>query len=185
MLGAEAHNLHQLLDPPLSLVSGGDVVYGEGLPQDRPDTTARIERTVRILEDHLEMTSDGSHATPSEFGYVLAFEQDLSRGSGLKSGHETCERGLAAPALADQTQCLAFTDLEAHAFDGVHLGSAAARDAAFYREMLHHVADVQQDARFGHSMLFRRGDGHGRPASEDPTGSGTPTRVGGNMHAER
>ena len=111
MLGAEPHHLHQLLDPALALVSGRDVVDGERLTEDRSDPASRVQRSVRILEDHLHVPAQRAHLATPELRDVLTFEYDLARRGGLKSRHETRERRLATAALSYETEGLTGTDL--------------------------------------------------------------------------
>ena len=57
VLGVEADELHQLLDPLLALGAAGDAVDGERVADDRADPAARVERAVGVLEDHLHLAA--------------------------------------------------------------------------------------------------------------------------------
>jgi hypothetical protein len=80
VLGVEADDLHQLLDPPLALPALGQPVDVEGVADDRPDPLARVQRGIGVLEDHLDLAPQPSQPVALPVGDVLAVELDFALG---------------------------------------------------------------------------------------------------------
>ena len=80
VLRVEADELHQLLDPPLALRARGGVVDGERVADDRADPAARVQRAVRVLEDHLDLAAVRAHRRRGKLGDVVPVEHDPARG---------------------------------------------------------------------------------------------------------
>ena len=76
VLGVEADDLHQLLHAPLAVALVADAVDGERLGDDRADPPARVQRRVRVLEDHLHLAAQRPQPRARQVGDVLAFELD-------------------------------------------------------------------------------------------------------------
>ena len=128
-------------------------MHGEWLTEDRPDPATRVERSVGILEDHLDVATYRAHPLTSELGDVLALEEDLTRRRWLKGRHQTRERRLAASALPDETERLALADLRLTPSTACTTDLLRRRDTTFHREVLHDLPDVQK-AR--HPLIRRR-----------------------------
>ena len=120
MLGVEPDQLHELLDPALALGAAGRLVDGERVTDDRPDPAPRVQRPVRILEDHLHLAPERAHLPGLELADVLAVEDDLAGGQVEQPGDAAGQGRLAAAGLADQAERLAPADLEADPVDRVH-----------------------------------------------------------------
>ena len=124
VLGVQAHELHQLLDLALDLVPRHRAVQAERGPDDGADRLARVQRGVRVLEDHLHVSTQLPELAPLEVRDVLAVEPDLALRRIEEPHHDAGERRLAAPGLADQAERLAGVDLQVHAVDRVHVAHA-------------------------------------------------------------
>src|SRR4030095_11719653 len=103
----------------------------------------RIERAVRILEDHLHLAPDRTQRVLGERREVAPLEEDLTAGRPLELQDAAPGGRLPAPGLAHEPERLAPADLEAHAVDGADEGPAREEPAADL-EMLHQIADLEQ-----------------------------------------
>ena len=76
VLGREPDDVHQLLHAPLGARSRDWPWMHERVGDDRADALARVERRVRILEDHLHLAPQRAQRAPDELRDVAAVEQD-------------------------------------------------------------------------------------------------------------
>ena len=119
VLRVEPDQLHDLLDPLLAVRAVGDAVDRERVPDDRADPAARVQRTVRVLEDHLHVPAERAHPSTGQPADVLAVEGDRAGGDVVQPHDAAGQGGLAAAGLADQAQGLAAADLQADVLDRV------------------------------------------------------------------
>ena len=83
VLGVEADDLEQLLHAALVLGGGAELVHLERLRDDEADPLARVQRRVRVLEDHHHLAPDTAASRAREsFVMSLAAEDDAARRSG-------------------------------------------------------------------------------------------------------
>ena len=80
----------------------------------------RVERFVRVLEDHLDAGADRTHRPIRQRGDVLAAEHDRPPRRRDQPHHGVRDRRLAASGFADQRQDLAARQVERHAVHGEH-----------------------------------------------------------------
>src|SRR5206468_12899311 len=80
VLRVEADQLHELFDLAPDLVTGDRAMKVERLADDRPYGLTRVERRVRVLEDHLHVPTEPPELPPLEVGDVPAVEEDLPLG---------------------------------------------------------------------------------------------------------
>src|SRR6185312_17076823 len=93
------------------------------------DAAARVERGDRILKDELDAPAQSTQPLPALPGKVEPFEQHLASGGAGELQHGAPQRGLAAAALADESQRLAAGEVEADIGDGVDaIGAGAVLD---------------------------------------------------------
>src|SRR3954447_4827360 len=138
VLGVQPDQLHQFLDLLLPLATGGDVVDRKRVTDDRPAPAARVQRAVRVLEDHLDVPPYRSHRPARELADLGVLEPHRSRRHVVQVGHAARQRGLAASGLADQSEGLALVHLQGDSVDGPdHL-------AAVRRELLVDVLHLEQ-----------------------------------------
>src|SRR5258706_11312366 len=108
---------------------------------------ARVQRRVRVLEDHLRLAADRPERAPGQPGDVLAVEDDRPAGQLLQPDDAPAEGGLAAAGLADQAERLPRPDLDADVVDGVHPADLALEhDPAPDPEILLQVLNPQSHA---------------------------------------
>src|SRR5204863_8696327 len=113
-----------------------DAVNFERLTDDIAGPLPRVERGERVLEDDLQLPAVGPEFLLAETCDVMAVELD-GAGRRLDQAHDgAANRGLAAPALADQPQRLGRADREAHAVDGVDVADGAAQQALAHGKVL-------------------------------------------------
>src|SRR5579871_1582223 len=98
--------------------------------QDLRDALARVERGLRVLEDHLHLAADGLELRPARFGDVLAAEAygAIRR---LDQPHQGADESrLPAARFADDAERLAWTQLERDVVDGMDLADLPVDDEA-------------------------------------------------------
>ena len=105
----------------------------------------RVQRGVRVLEDHLHVATDAAQLVLLEVRDVAPLELDRAAGGLVEAGHETRRRRLAAAGLADEAEGLALVDREADAVDGLdrRADHPQALDLA-EREVSLEVGDLEQ-----------------------------------------
>src|SRR5215469_4843677 len=106
VLGVEADELEQVLHRSLDPLLGLDALHPERRAHDRPDRVPRVERGVRVLEDHLYVAAQRPHGARGQVRDVPAVEHDLTRGGLEQPGQQPTRSGLATPGLAYQTKGL-------------------------------------------------------------------------------
>src|SRR5581483_11391010 len=121
VLGAHAHELHQLLDLALDLVLRHGPVQAERRADDTADGLPGVQRGERVLKDHLHVPAPLAEGLALEVGDVLALELDRSLGCVVQAHDDPRERGLAASGLAHEPNGLPRVDIEVDAVDGVHV----------------------------------------------------------------
>ena len=145
VLGVEADAGHQVLDLGLDATRRLDALHLERRGDDATDGVPRVERRVRVLEDHLHLATQGDHRATVQVGDVPALELDLPAGR-VQQLHDRAAGGrLAAAGLADDAQCLAGHDVEGDLLDRPDVADLALEDApAGDREVLLHPVDAKQ-----------------------------------------
>ena len=122
VLGVEPDELHQLLAACRRLRHAVD---DQGVGDDRPDTAARVEGTVGVLEDDLHVAAQGPHLLTAETGKVGAADLHRAGGGREQPSDQAGKRRLARPGLSDEPEGLAGTDRQVDTVDGTdHQGLA-------------------------------------------------------------
>ena len=117
-----------------ALVAADDAVDRERLHDQGADRLARVQRLVRVLEDHLHPAAHGAQVGVRE---RLAVDQDLARRRRLQAEQGAAERRLAAARLADDAEGLAAPPLEVDAVDGPDDPPAGAVDREVHLQVAH------------------------------------------------
>src|SRR5882724_2055189 len=91
----------------------------ERVADDLPDTLARVERCVGVLEDHLDLAPDRFHLLAREADQLLAPVLDRARRRLEQLDDRAAEGGLATSRLADQPEGLTLAEGEADVVDGL------------------------------------------------------------------
>ena len=115
--GGEADLFEQAVDPAVRFPCvAGDAEGPDRLGDDVPHPPARVERGLRVLEDHGEAPADRAGSVPRR-GHVMAVDRHPAPGRPVEAGDQPRDRGLAAAGFADHRQGHALADGEAHAVD--------------------------------------------------------------------
>ena len=160
VLRVEADDLEQLLDAALDLGVGAELVHLERLGDDEADALARVQRRVRVLEDHHHLAPDRPHLRAREVRDVAPVEDDLAAGR-VEQAHDAARhRRLAAAGLADDAERLALVDGEGDAVDGLDGADLLLEDdPARDREVLLQVLDDEQLVARARRLGRRRSGG--------------------------
>ena len=112
------------------------------LGDDVADRHARIERGVRILENHLQVAAHLAHVAAVELGQILALKDDLALGRLVELQNRAAGGRLAATRLADEPQCLTLLDIERDAVDRLNRANLPLEDdSPRQREMHDQIVD--------------------------------------------
>ena len=126
VLAVQAHHLQAAVDLVLPLLLGGaQLVDVDALGDDVGHRHARVERAVRILEDHLHLALELLTVLAGERVDVLALVEHLAIGLVVQADAGAPARGLAAAGLAHHAQGLALVDVERDVVHGLEHGVAA------------------------------------------------------------
>ena len=173
----EAHALQKLVNAAFHLVLRQDVVRDDGLGDDVADAHARVERSVGVLEDQLDVLAVALALGAFHGREVVPVEDDRARGGREQVHEHLAHGGLAAARFAHKPERLAAADLEAHVVDGLHVGRGSTEEVRLGGEALGQVAHVEQDV-----LLGRRASGfdvlaHRLPSSSFPSSSSSASRI--------
>src|SRR5262249_42181155 len=102
------------------------MLEAEGRADDRADGMPRVQRRVRVLEDHLDVPPERPHLAWPQVGDVVAVENDPPSGGLKEAGQQTAGGRLAASRFAHQPERLALADAEVNAVDRPHCADLAA-----------------------------------------------------------
>ena len=148
VLAVEADDLHQVDDALHALVLVGDgLVDDHRLLDDLRAGLARIERRVRILEDHLHVLALLLRTRPLEVER-LALEEDLAGGRLMQTHDAAAQRRLAAAGLADDAERLAAVHLQVDVAQRVQVLRLAADFARADLELLREIVDLEKHLFF-------------------------------------
>src|SRR5260370_25582265 len=111
--------------------AGDDAVYHRRLADDVAHAHARVERGIRVLEDHLDRELGGLAPGRIERGAVAAAIEDAAGARLHDAGDDAAEGRLPAAGLADEADDLAMCDHEIDFVDGMdHLFADARPELA-------------------------------------------------------
>ncbi|OEV00489.1 hypothetical protein AN217_24795 [Streptomyces qinglanensis] len=145
VLGVEADGLQQLADALLPAAGRVDAVDLHGPADDGAHGVPRVQRRVRVLEDHLDLGADRCQLLARRVGDVLPGVAEGARGGLQQPGQQPSRRGLATARLADEPEALARVHGEVHPGDGLDLAHFPLEgEAAHDREVLGQVLGLQQ-----------------------------------------
>ncbi len=141
----EPDRLQQLLHALVAVAAIDEVMDLHRLGDDRADRHARVERGVRVLEDHLHVAAHLAHVARVQLRQVLALELHLAGGRLVELQDGAARRALAAAGFADQSERLALLDGEGDTVHGLHRADLALHDdAAREREVHDEVIDLKE-----------------------------------------
>ena len=97
----------------------------QGLADDVSHFEPGIERTVGVLENHLELAARRPESATVQLSNILVLENDAPRGRLEEPDHGPAQGGFTATAFAHQPNRFAWSDREANPIDRAHESSAA------------------------------------------------------------
>jgi hypothetical protein len=152
VLGVQADTREQFARARLELRA-----WHAGQPQRRREdlahALARVQRRLRVLEDHLHVAAHGHHPPPRSLGDVLAAKPHRSAGRRLQPREAADQGRLSAAGLTDDPERLALVQRERHVGDRVHLPHLAVqRQAAANREVDLQVLSLEQRRAGAHTL---------------------------------
>ncbi len=112
--------LEQLLHAPPAAGSRHQVQHVQRVAQLRADLAPRVERRVRVLEDHLEPGELARARSARERLHLVPLEEDGSRRRSNEANGGARKTRLATAGLADEPDDLSSFDGEARACDRTH-----------------------------------------------------------------
>src|SRR6266849_3011098 len=136
-VGVQTNDSKELLHALGLLFAAREVMDLERFADDAADGHARIERRVRILEDHLHAATHLAHVLAAEPRELDAVELHLAGGRLVELEDRAAGRRLSAPRLADESERLAFLDEEIDPVDGAHGADLALEDDPLRQREVH------------------------------------------------
>src|SRR5439155_24074957 len=135
---------------------GEETVDAERLADDLSHRHARVQGAVRILEDHLDLATDGPQLGLVQRRQIAALEHHTPARRPLELQDATARRRLAAARLAHQPERLAAMERERDAVDRAHDPTRTAEHPAADGEVLDDVPDLEKRSRLGvHVRIIR------------------------------
>ena len=151
----QAYHREDFSDTTLELRATEMLLGLDRFAHDLPDAQPWIQRTNRVLKDHLDVPSPCKEVPSREVGDVLTGKSDPARGRHMELRKEPTESRLPRSGFANETQGLSVVDLEGDAVDRVNDFSGFARyrvgQGAPEREVLHET--VRLDERGTHPIV--------------------------------
>src|SRR5438132_10459771 len=164
-------------------------MYPERGADDRADTLPRVEACVRILEHDLELAAQRPQLPQAQVLDSSSVELDLARGRLEQTDDTASERGFPAARFADESESLAFGQVERHVVDCVHELPVVPEGASVDGEELLQVPNAQE-RRLAHRVDAcgpgSRTDARSRRESQQRSrwpGPARASRVGSIRHA--
>jgi hypothetical protein len=138
-LGREPDALEQVGDARRARLLRHDRVHVEHLLEHLAYRHRRVQRRIRILEDHLDPLSELARRPLALPEHAPAFEEDVAGRRLLELEQQAAEGALTGAALADEAESLAALDRERDVLDRderLLLAAQAPQYAALLREVL-------------------------------------------------
>src|SRR5262249_9105979 len=146
---SKADQSQQVGDPLLALPGAGHTMHQQRLGDNVQERHPRIERRVRILENHLHLTAERSQTRPRHAREIYDLiarrtKQDLSARWLMRSENAARRGGLAAARLANQRERLAAPDVERNVVHSADMANCLAQKALVDREEFSQLPDFQK-----------------------------------------
>ena len=126
-VGREPDHLQQLAHLLAELLAAAPV-HAQRLADHPPDRVARVQRGVRVLEDHLHPLPQRPQLALAHVRDVGAVEEDRAAGGLVQAQQRPADRRLAAARLADEPERLAALDRQRDAVDRLHVADVPVHD---------------------------------------------------------
>ena len=137
----QAHLRQRAVHPRRDLGRRRQLVHLERFGQDLAQALARVERGLRILEDHLHAQDIGKPVGAAQLRRRAALVQQLAGALAVQAGDHPSQGRFAAAGFAHQAQHFAAAHRQRYAVDGMY-GMAVQRLAGQRKQTLGHVGTV-------------------------------------------
>ena len=131
----EADPLQQRADLTVQRLAPRQTVYLERLADNRADRHTRIQRAIRVLEDHLHLLPGLTHLCSRELAEVSALEKHLTTGGFDEPQERPADCGFATARLADQTKRFSGLNSKRYLIHRLDPGRDAREDSAANRKV--------------------------------------------------
>ena len=131
---------------PLAFPALGQTMQCKGFGEHVADGHSRVERAVRVLENHLHLTAQRAHLALREAEQVAPVEPDLPRSRLDQAQREASGGRLAAARFADQRQSFPGVELEADVVDRAN--RLEVLDQVFCAQQRRHSGALQHAAKW-------------------------------------
>jgi hypothetical protein len=137
--------LEQALHPlPAIGIVGRETMNLQCLTNDLLDSASRIQRTIRVLKDHLKLATSLAKSRAPKPTQVFPLEENLA-GRGFHEAYDRAtERRFAAAAFAHQPHRFARPNSETHTIHGAHEFPWSTERPRDDRKMNFEVSDFQE-----------------------------------------
>ena len=167
--GVHAHQLQQFGHPLPQRRPLQHTMDHQRLSDDLLHRMARVERGVRVLEDHLHFGPQAAQFLRAEPSKILPIQDHLSGSGAVELQDGAPGGGFAAAALTHQAQGLPALDLEGDAVHSLDRPPAAAEQAALQGKILLQPAHLEQ-----HLVLSHGAAPHAKCRRSRPPGAWAP-----------
>src|SRR5699024_2295697 len=137
-VGVEAYSLQEVLHALGALVLRHQLVNLHRLRNDITDRHTRIQRSVRILEHHLQVTAHLAHFATIELGEIPAVDIDFASSRLVQLQNRAARSGFTTAGFAHETKGLTAIHVEAYAVHGLYRANLALEDDALCKWEVHH-----------------------------------------------
>jgi hypothetical protein len=112
VLWVQPNELEQFLDARQALARGNQLMNCQRGAHNLADGLSRVERGIRVLEDHLDVTANRLEVARRRLGDVVAVVEDLPARRLLQAGDQPTRCRLAGPGLSNEAERLADADAQ-------------------------------------------------------------------------
>ena len=155
--GAQTANVQQFHNTLIAaLLVRNNPMHTHRLCQNFTDLHPRVQRTERVLEDHLHILTVFAHLCLIEGSNVIAIKLDRSRCDLFKLQNAAASRSLAAARFTNQSQGFTLVHGKGNTVDRFHLCNFALDDDAFGNRKVHPQVIHLQEVRLLRGTRSRR-----------------------------
>src|SRR5207247_5832696 len=141
-LAAQADLVEERHDLRVELAAARQAVKAKWLADDLAARHARVQRRVRVLEDHVHLAPQWPHLPAREVGHLDTADPDPTRRRLAEADDAVRDRRLAGAGLADEAEHLARANRERDPVDGMD-DPAAAEELRPDVEVLDQALDLE------------------------------------------
>src|SRR5438105_5054396 len=137
ILGSQAHHTQQLFCFFANFLRRTKLIDMHRLGNKRANCKTRIEGSIGVLKDHLDILTHLSQRLATQQGKILIIEQDLALCWLVEPDNRTSNRCLPRAAFAYQPQRFSALDTEADPINGPYMANNALKNDALREREVH------------------------------------------------